>query len=251
MAISDSGAVYPASVLQVSVRAAQNGRCCSFGRAGEMFTIPQESCSIVFMAQSHREASARLFELAQQQQGYFTTKQAKAAGFAENTHPYHVQAGNWIREHRGIYRLAQFPGTDRPDLALWSLWSSNRKEQVEGVYSHQTAISLFNLSDLNPAKLHMTVPRNFRRNSEIPGILVLHYADLPASDVQTGPGYKYTRPLRTILDLIESGEVERNFIRQALTQAVDRGMITRQQIRNAHLTEPTRKVIEAILRQAA
>ena len=61
------------------------------------------------MAQSHREASRRLFELAEQQQGFFTTKQAKAAGFAENTHPYHVQAGNWIREHRGIYRLALFP----------------------------------------------------------------------------------------------------------------------------------------------
>jgi coenzyme F420-reducing hydrogenase delta subunit len=97
----------------------------------------------------------------------------------------------------------------------------------------------------------MTVPRSFRRNSEIPSILVLHYEDLPASDVQTCPGYKYTRPLRTILDLIESGEVERNFIRQALTQAVDRDMITLQQIRNAQLTEPTRKIVEAILRQAA
>jgi predicted transcriptional regulator of viral defense system len=251
MANPDSGTIYPACVLPISVCQAQNRGCGSSGRVDEMFTIPQESCSIVRMAQSHREASVRLFELAQQQQGNFTTKQAKAAGFAENTHPYHVQAGNWIREHRGIYRLALFPATDRPDLALWSLWSSNRKEEVEGVYSHQTAISLFNLSDLNPAKLHMTVPRGFRRNSEIPGILVLHYADLPASDVQTGPGYKITRPLRTILDLIESGEVERNFIRQALTQAVDRGMITRQQIRNAQLAEPTRKVIEAILRKAA
>jgi hypothetical protein len=37
------------------------------------------------MAQSHREASRRLFDLAEQQQGFFTTKQAKAAGFAENT----------------------------------------------------------------------------------------------------------------------------------------------------------------------
>jgi predicted transcriptional regulator of viral defense system len=203
------------------------------------------------MAQSHQDANTRLFELAQEQQGYFTTKQAKAAGFAENTHPYHVQAGNWIREHRGIYRLTRFPATDRPDLALWSLWSCNRKEEVEGVYSHQTAISLFNLSDLNPAKLHMTVPKDFRRNSEIPGILVLHYADLAMNDVQTGPGYKYTRPLRTILDLIESGEVEQNFIRQALTQAVDRGMITRQQIRDAQLSEPTRKIIEEMLHEAA
>jgi hypothetical protein len=203
------------------------------------------------MVHSNQDASARLFELAQQQQGYFTTKQAKAAGYAENTHPYHVQVGNWIREHRGIYRLTRFLATDRPDLALWSLWSSNRKEEVEGVYSHQTAISLFNLSDLNPAKLHMTVPRSFRRNSEIPGILMLHYADLPVSDVQTGPGYKFTRPLRTILDLIKSGEVEREFVRQALTQAVDRGIITRQQIRDAQLSEPTRKLIEEMLRQVA
>jgi len=45
------------------------------------------------MAQSHREASRRLFEIAEQQQAFFTTKQAKAAGFAENTHPYHVQVG--------------------------------------------------------------------------------------------------------------------------------------------------------------
>jgi hypothetical protein len=243
--------VYPPSNLKF-MDFLMRGRSCSCKGSGcENSTILQNSCSIVFMAQSHRDASVRLFELAQQQQGYFTTKQAKAAGFAENTHPYHVQAGNWIREHRGIYRLTQFPATDRPDLALWSLWSSDRNEEVEGVYSHQTAISLFNLSDLNPAKLHMTVPRDFRRNSQIPGILVLHYADLPASDVQTGPGYKYTRPLRTILDLIESDEVERNFIRQALTQAVDLGILTRQQIRDAQLSEPTRKILEEMLRQVA
>src|ERR1035438_8542503 len=203
------------------------------------------------MAQSHREAARRLFEVAEQQQGFFTTKQAKAAGFAENTHPYHVQVGNWIREHRGIYRLALFPAADRPDLVLWSLWSRNRKEEVEGVYSHQTALSLYELSDLNPAKLHMTVPTNFRRNSDIPGIVVLHFRDLLKSEIQVGPGYKYTRPLRTILDLIETGTVERTFIRQALRQAVDRGLITRQQIRNAHLGDPVHKMIQEALRRAA
>ena len=203
------------------------------------------------MAQSHREASRRLFDFAEQQQGLFTTKQAKAAGFAENTHPYHVQAGNWVRERRGIYRLALYPAADRPDLVLWALWSRNRDEEVEGVYSHQTALSLYDLSDLNPAKLHMTVPSDFRRNSEIPGILVLHYADLPESDVQAGSGFKFTRPLRTILDLIETGTVERNFIRQALRQAVDRGLITRQQIRSAHMSGPARKIVQEALRRAA
>ena len=203
------------------------------------------------MAQSHREASRRLFEIAEQQQGFFTTKQAKAAGFAENTHPYHVQVGNWIREHRGIYRLALFPVTDRPELVLWALWSRNRDEEVEGIYSHHTALGLYDLSDLNPAKLHMTVPTDFRRNSEIPGILILHYADLPESDVQAAQGYRFTRPLRTILDLIEAGTVERTFINHALRQALDRGLIRRQQIHNTRMSGPARKIVEDVLRRVA
>jgi predicted transcriptional regulator len=97
----------------------------------------------------------------------------------------------------------------------------------------------------------MTVPTDFRRSSEIPGILVLHYADLPESDVQTAQGFKFTRPLRAVLDLIEAGTVERTFIRQALRQAVDRGLITRQQIRNTRMTGPTRKFVEEVLRRAA
>ena len=203
------------------------------------------------MAQSHREASKRLFEMAEQQQGFFTTKQAKAAGFAENTHPYHVHAGNWIREHRGIYRLALFPSTDRPDLALWSLWSRNRNEEVEGVFSHHTALSLHELSDLNPAKLHMTVPTGFRRNSEIPGVLALHYANLAEVDVAGSQGYKFTRPLRTILDLIDDGGVDRSILRQAIRQAADRGLISQRQIRDTHMTEPARRLIEDTLRRAA
>src|SRR5258707_11234182 len=203
------------------------------------------------MAQSHREASRRLFEVAELQQGFFTAKQAKAAGFAENTHPYHVQVGNWIREHRGIYRLALFPAADRPDLVLWALWSRNRSEEVEGVYSHQTALSLYDLSDLNPARLHLTVPAHFRRNSEIPGILVLHYADIAKSDVQTAQGFKFTRPLRTILDLIEADTVEHGFIRQALKQAIDRGLITRRQTRDAQLSEQARRIVEQVLWRVA
>ena len=115
----------------------------------------------------------------------------------------------------------------------------------------QTALSLYELSDLNPSKLHMTVPTDFRRNSDIPDVLVLHYADLPESDVQTAQGFKFTRPLRTILDLIEVGTVERTFIRQALRQSVERGLISRQQIRNARMSGSVRKIIDEALRRVA
>ena len=54
-----------------------------------------------------------------------------------------------------------------------------------------------------PAKLHLTVPRNCRRNSEIPRVLVLHFADLPQSDIGIADEVRVTRPIRTVLDLLE------------------------------------------------
>src|ERR1700681_2140941 len=176
------------------------------------------------MARGGKEAAKRLYEVSEDQQGFFTTKEAKAAGFAENTHPYHVQAGNWIREHRGIYRLASFPRGDRPDLMLWSLWSRNRGEAAQGVYSHQTALSLLDLSDIMPAKLHMTVPTNFRRNSEILRVLVLDFADLPQDDIGAVHGVRVTKPMRTILDLVERGEMPPATLRQVLREALRRGL---------------------------
>lgn len=110
---------------------------------------------------SHKETFKRLYEIAEEQGGYFTTKQAAAAGFGQKNHGYHVRTGNWIRERRGIYRLARFPQAERPDLMFWWLWSRNRDDMPQGVYSHETALSLYNLSDINPARLHMTVPRSF------------------------------------------------------------------------------------------
>jgi predicted transcriptional regulator of viral defense system len=173
----------------------------------------------------YKEAARRLHEIAQSQQGFFTTKQAIRAGFAETTHSYHIKVGNWIRERRGIYRLADFPTPQRPDLMLWYLWSQNRQEIPEGTYSHDTALSLHELSDLMPSKLHITVPRTFRRNSAIPEILVLHRAHLETSDIQEMHGVRVTRPLRTIVDLLRSGHVDRTQLKQAIDEAIRRGLV--------------------------
>jgi len=182
------------------------------------------------MPRPHKEAARRLHETAQAQQGFFTTKQAIRAGFAETTHAYHINVGNWIREHRGIYRLADFATPERPDLMLWYLWSQNRQEVPEGTYSHDTALGLHELSDIMPSKLHMTVPREFRRNSAIPEILVLHRAHLDTNEIQEMHGVRVTRPLRTIVDLLRSGHVDRSQLKQAIDEAIRRGLIGRGQI---------------------
>ena len=116
---------------------------------------------------------------------------------------------------------------------LWSLWSRNRGETAQGVYSHQTALSLHDLSDIMPAKLHMTVPRSFRRNSEIPRVLVLHFADLRQGDVGVAHGVRVTRPMRTILDVLAGGEMPLTTLRQALREGLQRGLIRRSEIAEA------------------
>ena len=157
------------------------------------------------MVSRHRSAIRRLYESAQGQGGFFTTRDALEAGFKDNVHPYHVRSGNWVRERRGVYRLAQFPLPARPDLMVWQLWSRNRQDQPQGVFSHATALTLHDLSDAMPAKLDMTVPPGFQRMAAIPEVLRLHRARLTARDVETIDGVRVTTPLRTLIDVIVDG----------------------------------------------
>lgn len=196
----------------------------------------------------YKEASQELFEAVTAQQGYFTTRQAKQAGYARSTHSYNVKVGNWIREHRGIYRLSNFPQPDRPDLVLWALWSRNRRGKTLGTYSHQTALTIYDLSDIMPPKLHLTVPHNFRRHSKIPPILILHKANLKPTDIEIMQGYQVTRPLRTITDLIADGSISVDFIKQALSQGLRRGLVTRGEIKKVrHLSYSAREKLDRIL----
>lgn len=196
---------------------------------------------------STNTAYDRLYEIAADQQGYFTTKQAIAAGYADNVHPFHVKAGNWMREHRGIYRLEKFPLGEHTDMVLWYLWSRNRHDEPQGTYSHDTALSFNDLSDLNPAKLHMTVPPGFRRNSEIPGILILHRSVVHKDDAEMVQGFRVTRPLKAIADLLLDRIVQMDHMEQAVKQAFKRGLIRSGQLESApRIPAHIKKEIEAL-----
>lgn len=175
----------------------------------------------------------RLYELAETQGGYFTANQAGKLGYSASKRNYHVGAGNWIREARGIFRLVFFPKPERPDLILWWLWSRDRSGHPLGVYSHRTALTLHDLTDLMPARIDMTVPKTFRRGAPIPRVLNLHYADLRPEETERIEHIPVTTALRTIFDLWQSGEVPQETLRSAFEHATDQGKITRRQIQAA------------------
>jgi predicted transcriptional regulator of viral defense system len=166
-----------------------------------------------------------LYEIAEGQQGLFTARQATQLGFKLGSQHHHVKMRNWIRLHRGIYRLARFPQGDQVQLVLWHFWSQNRAGEPQGVYSHQTALSIYEISDVMPANLHLTVPPTFRRNAAIPKVLVLHRAALKASDIETLRGFRVTRPLPTILTLAREATIATDLLGQALAEGRRRGLI--------------------------
>jgi hypothetical protein len=74
----------------------------------------------------------KLYETAEAQEGYFTYRQAIECGYSSPTHVYHIGTGAWIRECRGIFRLARFPSAPDGHYALWTLWSCNRDGEPQG-----------------------------------------------------------------------------------------------------------------------
>lgn len=198
-----------------------------------------------------RDAARRLYDVAELQHGFFTARQARRAGYADNTHPYHLRAGNWIREHRAVYRLARFPVGARPDLMLWQLWSHNRRGVPQGTYSHGTALTLHDLTDAMPARLDMTVPKGFQRMAAIPAALRLHRAELRADQVETIDGVRVTRPIRTILDVVSEDVLARDLQMQAIDQALRRGLVIRRQLEAARLTRRARQRLDRLLEQVS
>jgi hypothetical protein len=179
----------------------------------------------------HTKAVDRLAKIAVNQSGYFTARQARQAGFQEATHPYHVRAGHWIREHRGIYRLSWFPRKPTSVLWCWFLWSADRLGEPQGTFSQQTALFLLGLSPNLLEPFLLTVPTHFRRNSDIPANIHIRKACLEPGDVQIVDSLRTTNALRTLKDLIGEKAISNAELVMLIEQAERKGLISASQSR--------------------
>ena len=162
----------------------------------------------------------RLYALAETQGGYFTAADAKALGYVYPHQHFHVKSGNWVRVDRGIFRLKHFPAVAHEDLIRWWLWS-----RKQGFISHESAAAVYELGDVLPSKTHLTVPQGFRKRA--PHALLLHRAQLDATDVEMREGYRITTPLRTILDLA-SEHLDPERLTAVTRDALKKGLIDRK-----------------------
>jgi len=184
-------------------------------------------------------ATERLYQVAERQAGYFTTAQAREAGFSQRQLTYYVRSGRFLRVRWGLYRLALFPSTPHEDLYVAWLRAG------EGaVISHDSALALYELSDALPDRIHVTVPRSASRRR--PG-LALHTNRLDPSEVANVAGLPVTTVSRTIADVAASGLAEEQVV-QAVRQAIQRGLVTEADLRSYAQARGGRP--ERLIRQA-
>lgn len=167
-----------------------------------------------------------LYELAAGQEGYFTTRQAGSVGYSRPLLDHHVKAGRFTRVRRGVYRLVEFPSGEHEDLVIAWLWSDQA-----GVFSHDTALALHNLSDALPAHLHVTLPATWRRRRlVVPGDVRTHFADVPAEERGWSGAVPVTTPLRTLRDCLEE-HLPPDLLAQAVRDGIARGLFGRAEVR--------------------
>ncbi|GAA5504456.1 hypothetical protein Dxin01_04230 [Deinococcus xinjiangensis] len=170
-----------------------------------------------------------LSALADAQAGYFTAAQALKLGYSYPAQYHHTKQGTWQRTRHGLYRLSTSPLSPNEHLAELSLWSRNRQGESQAVVSHHTALAFHELSDLLPEQIHLSVPKGFRK-AALPGVL-LHTNDIPTSEQQTEHGFRVTAVLRTLRDMVGT-DLSPELLDQAITQAVERGLISPLQARD-------------------
>ena len=167
----------------------------------------------------------RLFETAVAQAGLVTTGQAAEAGYSPQLLVHYVRIGRLSRVWRGIYRLVHFPRDEHEELVAVWLWS----ERV-GIFSHETVLALQGLSDVLPARVHMTVPTAWRsRRLRVPTDVVLHYADVPQEDRAWFGPVPTTNTRRTLNDCAEAS-LSPELLQQAARQALRRGLVTKVEL---------------------
>lgn len=197
-----------------------------------------------------RESSDQLYDVAESQSGYFTARQALAAGYSDRMQTYHVQTGDWVREWRGICRLRHYPNPRPDDLMVWYLWSCNREGLPQGVYSHDTALELLELSTWTGSRIHMTVPKNFRR-SKIPPALQLHYGDLRPFETTLIRQVPVTKPIRTILDLSLEKKIQHHHLIESVLDARKHGLIAPSDLNADWLTDAEKRTLRVLDSDAA
>lgn len=167
-------------------------------------------------------AQQQLWEIALDQHGFVTTGDARALGIAAHTLRFLAQRGTLRREAHGVYRFERFPASNADDYMQAVLWTG----QPQAALSHESELDLLELSDVNPDRVHVTVPIGARVRRQGGERIVMHEENLTAAHLGWWQGIRCATAPTGLRQVIDAGTTQVHLIRQAIETARASGAIT-------------------------
>ena len=170
----------------------------------------------------------QLVAIAADQHGRVTSAAAAAAGVQPALLVQMARRGVLDKVARGIYGVPELAGDPLAQFqeALLLLPGA--------VLSHETALDLHDLCDVNPRQVHVTVVAGTRVRKTLPDWLAVHHGPLDPEDVTAHAGLAIVTPARAIVDGITAALGDR-FVGQAIGTARERNLLTTREEQGVEL----------------
>lgn len=159
----------------------------------------------------------RIAAIARRQHGAFSRAQALSCRFTVDQIRGRIEAGLWLRIHRGVYAIGGAPSTLEGATLAAVLAAGDR-----AVASHETAARLWQLPGTSTASIHVSIRGRQRRR--VPGVRIHLPRTLSPRDTTRIGAIPVTTAARTLCDLASS--VVAPALEDALDDALRRDLVT-------------------------
>ena len=169
---------------------------------------------------------AELAAVANDTHGFITPDAARAAGINPTNLVRMAERGQLERRGNALYRFPLAPSGPLDAYMEATLWPRG----IEATISHESALELYELSDVHPRRIHLTVPRTYRIRRQAPTAYRIHHEDLRPRDIGRFEGIPIVTPEHAIRQA-HNAKLGLALIAQAIDHGERNGRLTQRRAR--------------------
>ena len=165
-------------------------------------------------------AQDALWDVALDQHGFVTLSDARRLGISKDAVTMLARRGKIERVATAVYRFPKFPAGPNAPYMQAVLWTGDPRACL----SHDTALAAYEVCDINPGRVQLTVARNRRIRRSGGGLYTVHHEDLADDEIGWWNEIPTVTLITAIRQCIDSG-VPTYLLRQALERGSDAGRL--------------------------
>ncbi len=162
-----------------------------------------------------------LWGAAELQHGFVTAQQAAELGVTKGALQMLAHRGTLDRVAFGVYRFPMFPVSQYDPYMVAVLWT----RAPEACLSHETALDAYEISDVNPNVIHVTVAAGRRLRRSVGETYEIHHQDLAAAQIGWWQEIPTVTPVTAVEQCLAYG-TPTYLLRQALERGHRQGYLT-------------------------